>query len=244
MFNSYNCHINVECAVSLGSFKYAFKYIHKGADHISLTVNRNDEITRHLSGRYISASEASWRIFHFPTHKIVPNIVRLQVHLPGQHMVTFNADEPAEHVLQRASKEKTMLTEFFKVNSELDAIVGDTGPRYTYQEFPQHYTLQKDGKTWKQRQKGFAIGRMYFVSPNAGERFFLRTLLTVVKGPTSFKSLCTYNNRTYMTFQEACLARGLLEDDSEWKQCLQEASEMQVGYRLPSVNSGIYDNEF
>ncbi|KAJ7573012.1 hypothetical protein C8J56DRAFT_736551, partial [Mycena floridula] len=64
-----NCHINVECAVSLGAFKYAFKYINKGSDKISMAVhNRRDEIARYISGRYISASEATWQILHFSTH--------------------------------------------------------------------------------------------------------------------------------------------------------------------------------
>jgi hypothetical protein len=75
----YDCHINVECAVSLGVFKYAFKYIHKGGDLASIEVNRRDEIKRWIEGRYISASEAAWRIFHFDMHDQVPNIVRLQV---------------------------------------------------------------------------------------------------------------------------------------------------------------------
>ena len=73
---------------------------------------------------------------------------------------------------------------------------------------------------------------MYFVPPNAGERFYLRTLLTIVKGPTSFKDLCTFNNVVYPTFEQTCAARGLLANDEEWRQCLEEASLMQTGSRL------------
>jgi hypothetical protein len=78
----YNCHINVECTVSLGSFKYAFKYIQKGGDVASLEVrNKHDEITRWIEGRYISAAESAWRIFHFDMHDQVPTVVRLQVNI-------------------------------------------------------------------------------------------------------------------------------------------------------------------
>jgi hypothetical protein len=78
----YDCHINVECAVSLGSFKYAFKYIQKGGDVAGLSVEDwNDEIKRWIEGRYISAAEATWRIFHFPMFAQLPNVVRLQVGL-------------------------------------------------------------------------------------------------------------------------------------------------------------------
>jgi hypothetical protein len=58
---------------------------------------------------------------------------------------------------------------------------------------------------------------MYFVPPTAGEQFYLRTLLTIVKGATSFDDLRRYNsNQPLPTFYNACLARSLLEDDGEW----------------------------
>src|SRR6266403_5855584 len=34
------------------------------------------------------------------------------------------------------------------------------------------------------------------------------------------------------TFQDACQARGLLEDDGEWRLCLREASQIQTGASL------------
>ena len=37
--SEFNCHINMECAVSLGTFKYAFKYIQKGPDLAALEDN-------------------------------------------------------------------------------------------------------------------------------------------------------------------------------------------------------------
>lgn len=80
-----------------------------------------------------------------------------------------------------------------------------------------------------------AIGRMYAASPAQGERFFLRTLLTVVKGATSFENLRTVNNVTHETFRGACLALGLLQDDNECRLCLEEASIMQTGTTLRSL---------
>lgn len=229
----YDCHINVECAVSLGSFKYVFKYIYKGGDRASLEVNRRDEIQRFIDGRYISASEAAWRIFHFDIHDQIPAVVRLQVHLPGQHMVTFSPNDDSHTVLERAAHERTRLTAFFDANAD-NGPLGILARQYTYQEFPQFFVWNdaKDKKCWTIRKQNFAIGRMYFVPPTAGERFYLRTLLTVVKGPRSFQDLRSYNGTIYPSFEEACLARGLLEDDGEWRQCLAEAAEMQTGSQL------------
>jgi hypothetical protein len=77
-----------------------------------------------------------------------------------------------------------------------------------------------------------AIGRMYYAHPMAGERFYLRLLLTSVPGATSFEHLRTVRGVLHPTFKQACIAMGLLEDDQEWIQCLQEASAMQTGHQL------------
>jgi hypothetical protein len=146
-------------------------------------------------------------------------------------MVTFDPDENIEAVLSRASHERTTLTSYFKANAH-SGDFGDQARKYTYQEFPQHFTWKPDGKKWTIRQRDTAIGRMYFVPPTAGERFYLRTL-TVVRGAKSFEDLRRYDSiDPYPTFHAACIARGLLEDDGEWSQCLAEASVMQTGGRL------------
>jgi hypothetical protein len=73
---------------------------------------------------------------------------------------------------------------------------------------------------------------MYFAAPASGERFYLCTLLTVVHGPISFEDLHTVNGVLFPTFKDASLQQGLLEDDGEWVQCLEEAAVMHTGRRL------------
>ena len=105
-----------------------------------------------------------------------------------------------------------------------------------YQEFPTKWVWVKRTKKWKVRVKGQpAVGRMYFVHPAAGERFYTRLLLTVIKGATSFADLRTYEGVVYSTNQEACQARGLLQNDTEWKDCLEDARHMQTGSALQSL---------
>ena len=79
------------------------------------------------------------------------------------------------------------------------------------------------------RKRDTSIGCMYFVGPSGGERFFLRTLLTVVKGARSYEDLRSVDGNVYETFKDACVAHGLYESDDEWHQCLTEASVMQIG---------------
>lgn len=58
---------------------------------------------------------------------------------------------------------------------------------YLYQDFPSKFVWVKnhDRTAWKIHKRGVAIGRMYAAAPSSGERFYLRLLLTVVKGMLS-----------------------------------------------------------
>ncbi len=71
-------------------------------------------------------------------------------------------------------------------------------------------------------KKGFAIGRMYYAHPTSGERYYLRMFLNCVKGATSDEHLRTVDGTKHDTFKDACIAMGLLEDDNEWHQALEE----------------------
>src|ERR1700761_8310166 len=102
----------------------------------------------------------------------------------------------------------------------------------TYDRMPERFTCDKVNRRWTPRKKGFAYGQIYFVSPTAGEQYYLRMLLCTVPQPTSFESLRTVNNTLHPTFKAACSARGLLISDDEYDYCLTEASAMQTGRQL------------
>ena len=63
-------------------------------------------------------------------------------------------------------------------------------------------------------RKTDALGRVYVVHANSSECFHLRILLHIVKGSTSFISLCTFQDITYEIFQGFCKAMYLLEEDT------------------------------
>ncbi|KAL4589251.1 hypothetical protein LXL04_002157 [Taraxacum kok-saghyz] len=64
------------------------------------------------------------------------------------------------------------------------------------------------------------------------EQYYLRMLLNIVKGCTSFKDIRTVDGILYSSFKEACYALALLDDDKEWSDCLEEASAWAVGYQI------------
>ena len=206
----FNCHINVEVCAGLRCVKYIHKYIYKGYNRTTMVLGGVDEIKQYLDACYIGPPEAAWRLFSHPMHQEVPNVIRLALHLPGMHNVIYNPSEQMNSIIARARDEMTTLTGFFAC-----CALYEHARAYTYQEFPQYFVWHKGNKVWTPRKQGRAIGRMYFASPNEGERFYLRLLLSVVKGPQSYECLKTVNNVIHPSFKAACIAKGLLEDDDE-----------------------------
>lgn len=80
-----------------------------------------------------------------------------------------------------------------------------------------------------------SIGRMYSCNPVAGERYYLRLLLTVARGPTSFADLYNVAGTTYPTYQAACIARGLADNDQEWFHCFSEAALFTPAHGLRTM---------
>ncbi|CCE26556.1 uncharacterized protein CPUR_00024 [Claviceps purpurea 20.1] len=113
---------------------------------------------------------------------------------------------------------------------------------YLYAEMPSNCVWVAQPRVWKQREKYLRnIGRMFHCSPVASERFYLRLLLTVVRGPKSFEELYHFEGRRYPTYREACIARGLADDDKEWVSCFDDAVRICLGRGLRTLFlSGLY----
>ena len=146
-------------------------------------------------------------------------VIRLQYHLPNMQSTLFNEDASLDSVLETESR--TMLTEFFELCK-----MNEEAKNSLYIHITKQFWWDKSLRIWKKRQRlqHKTICRLYASNPSQGERYYLRLLLTVVKGPTSFEDLRSYEDNTYETFQEAANARGLLADDKEWDKCLKEAT--------------------
>jgi hypothetical protein len=66
----------------------------------------------------------------------------------------------------------------------------------------------------------------------AGEKFYLRLLLTVEQGAKSYKALYEYKGVRYPTYWAACVARGLAENDQEWIHYFNKAISFSTGTSL------------
>jgi hypothetical protein len=63
------------------------------------------------------------------------------------------------------------------------------------------------------------------VNPAQGEAYYLRMLLHIIKGATSFSKIRTIGSHEYSTFRLACQSWGLLGDDQEWSHALDDAAQ-------------------
>ncbi|WOH09633.1 hypothetical protein DCAR_0729091 [Daucus carota subsp. sativus] len=103
----------------------------------------------------------------------------------------------------------TQLEAFFLLNQN-----DPNARQYLYDEIPQHYVWNDSDHVWNLRKRGKQIGRLAYCS--AGELWYLRLLLSKVRGPTSFECLRTVKGKLFATFHEACQEYGLLDSDKEW----------------------------
>ena len=218
----YNAHINVECSNSIKAIAYVTKYVNKGCDRILYNKTSEDdevvnEVKNYQNSRYVNANEATWKIFKFPIHKSFPAVTSLDLHLEGENEVFFQETEKEEKIKKKASKD-TQLTAFFKLCKE-----NEFAASLCYQEVPNYFIYNKGLSKWTERKtRTAALGRIRAVSNKTVELFYLRLLLTHIKGPTSYADLRTVGGVTHSSFREAVKAMGLLHDEGTWRKTIME----------------------
>lgn len=197
-----------------------YKYTFKPPDHTAVSV---DEINAHLAGRLLTVSEATHRLLGLSLHDEWPNVVRLDIHLPRQQRMVFDPTADEAELLSQLTSTTSTLMGWFSLNAD-DA----NARQYLYHDIPAHYTW-KD-KVWHARiYKGVqSVGRVFGVSHFNAELFALRRLLSIVKGAVSFEDLATVDGIVHDTFRSACMARGMMNGDSELEAALREMIETVV----------------
>jgi hypothetical protein len=143
------------------------------------------------------------------------------------NLVTIHDESELTSIVDEEELGQTQLTQWFVANQ-----TSSLGHHLTYSAFPQKFTWDSCQKKWKFRKRGFKLGRVRYVHPTAGETFFLRMLLSVVRGARSYEEVRTYQNVLHPTFRDACQARGLIGDDTEWVSLFNEAVTWATPWQL------------
>jgi hypothetical protein len=222
----YQAHINVEVCNRSLSIKYLFKYINKGNDQAT-TMIENDEIKRYLECTYMSAYDACWRIFQYEMHFREPCVERLPFHLENEQQVIFSDSTDLTKIVSKERTGITKFTQWMQTNKECEE-----ARELTYAQFPSKWVWKRAQLKWSKRKKGRSVGRIYYAHPASGEKYYMRMLLNVVKGCTSFEQIRTVNGVVHKSYKSACEALGFLDDDKEWIDCINEASNWAIGNQL------------
>ncbi|KAF7826476.1 uncharacterized protein G2W53_017640 [Senna tora] len=221
----YQAHINIEFCNQSRSIKYLFKYVSKGYDCA-------DEIKQYYDCCYISPCQAAWRIFRFDINFSEPSVERLPFHLPNEQSIEFCDEDEIEDVVEKASVKQSKFLAWFEANK-----IYSIAKELTYSQFPTKFVFKVDSREWTLHKSGCSIGRLFYVALRLGELHYLRVLLTVIKGPTSFEDIRTINGVLHSTYKDACYALGLLDDDKEYIDGITEASRWSSGVYLRKLFS-------
>ena len=100
---------------------------------------QTDEIAKFVDARYVSASEACWRLFHFDLQDRYPSIQRLALHLPNQQSLVY-MEGHAEDAVRNV--QNTTLTAWFqenRENPEARDILYTEMPKYVWYSFSRFF---------------------------------------------------------------------------------------------------------
>ncbi|XP_074321442.1 uncharacterized protein LOC141657951 [Silene latifolia] len=209
----YRAHINVEWCNQARSIKYLFKYINKGSDRATMQSSyrrRNEENPDQID-----------------EIQRTPPVETLRFHLPDKQSVVFNDEDPIDSVIDNSTIGMTKFLAWMDCNKS-----SEEAQQLLYSQFPTKFVWKQEERAWHPRKSGFALGRMHNVSPNCSELYYIRTLLNFVKGPKSYEDLRWFDDVLHPTFRGTCYARGLLGDDKEYIDAIEEASRWGSGSYL------------
>ena len=198
-----------------------------------------DEIEEYWSGRYLSATEAVWRILGYNITQKTPAVTALPIHLPNSpHYQRYHRSNSSptlsnlEHYFarpegtffdganQRDFKDLCYAEYFshFRLQKFNEKNMGKPGfflERTNNQGAPAMHVIQRDPSRPH-------LSHLQSVHVSRGELFYLRSLLLSQPG-TSWEDLRTIDGMVYSSFQAACLALGLFAERDEAQVCMQEA---------------------
>ncbi|KAF7174438.1 hypothetical protein CNMCM6106_008742 [Aspergillus hiratsukae] len=232
-----DCHIYVDICSTAVIFLYLFKYLFKGPDRTRFSLRNMvdpgdeediiNEYKDYVSARYLSASEAVYRIFNFGTVHKSPSVRCLPVHLEGRNLASmrrptapgFSTMSDLLWYFQRPPTEpfqQLTYMEFFSC--------------YYFETLPLDDPLDRGQVLITEVETNQGLRQKVTIPLRYKEQFYLRALLQV-RPASSFQDLRTVHGHCYETYHEAASALGLFQDASEAEYAISEAI---AAYSRPS----------
>ncbi|CAA7062163.1 unnamed protein product [Microthlaspi erraticum] len=107
-----------------------------------------NEIKDFFDCRYVSASEAVWRILKFPMHWRSTPVEKLAFHLEGKQLLYFKADDDVQNILSRKSAEISQMIAWFRLNE-----TNEFARTLTFAQIPNYFTYNKKDREFRPRKQ-------------------------------------------------------------------------------------------
>ena len=238
------CHLHVDVCFTVNVFMYLYKYLFKGPDYTTFHITgqesedeiEHDEFKDYIHGRYLSSSEAVWRIFNYHITQQTPAVKPLRVHLPHQQLCQMHRKNTSESGASQLLRyfcrpldpvfDTLLYCDYFAqyVLYPQTSVRRQSESQLSWTEDSTNIDIQHihvPPMHVQRRQKGPIICRLRTVPPRVGELFYLRIMLLHQYG-RSFKDIKTIAGTEYPTFQQAAKALGLFDNENEALYALEE----------------------
>ncbi|CAM9593390.1 unnamed protein product, partial [Ectocarpus fasciculatus] len=223
----YDCHICCDLVTAMAVVAYIYKYCYKGPDLAKARVLYDgNEIEAYKSIRYISSSEAMWRIFGFDMQSRSPNVILLYIHLQGEQVVVHDEDATAEQRRALADSSQSDLMRYLRRPA------GQPFDSLTFLDYFEQYTVQP--KQRRRKRNRHCVCRVNFLKPDAGDIWYLRLLLHHIAS-TSWEHIRTVHGVLHDSHQSAAQALGLVADAEEYDLTFREAINFSTPRELRSL---------
>lgn len=157
------------------------------------------------------------------------------MHLEGSQILEYTDENGIVQHIDSGLAGRTTLTEFFRICRDNIPIpkTSLTTRDLLYQDVPKYFRWDKNRNMFILRTNNTpSVPRLYFASLKDGERYYLRMLLTHVRGPTCYADLKMAYGQRFETYREAAQARGLLLNDKHYDDALTESALWKTGHEL------------
>ncbi|XP_025647859.1 uncharacterized protein [Arachis hypogaea] len=194
----YGCHINVEHTCQTSAIKYLFKYVHKGNDRVTASFYQTSD-NGHVSP-IVDEIKNYYDCRYISACEAAWRLYGYDIQVKEPAVIRLPFHLPDENPI------------VFKDYENIQDVISRADTKLT--------KLQ----SWFIVNKFFPFARLTHVPRGNDEDYYLRLLLNIQKGCTSFEDLRTVDGVAHSSFKEACYALGLLQDDKEFIDAIIEAS--------------------
>nr|XP_040253796.2 uncharacterized protein LOC120971447 [Aegilops tauschii subsp. strangulata] len=204
LLRMFNCHINVEVCSSIKAVKYLYKYIYKGHDKASFSIDQPDadgnidEIKRYVDARWVTPPEAMWVCSSIKAVKYLYKCI-----YKGHDKASFSIDQPDADGNIDEIKRYVDARVAFNAQADLKNVAASENASKS---------MLTGSHRVCQSCRGGAILPACVAKPCYGQN-------------TSFDDLLTVDGVLCGSFRDAAERLGLIEADNTLDDCLTEAEQ-------------------